>query len=71
MKPLFKSTSACNAERLSLRLSTNKEGSAQSSVVIKGCCCIAYERLLLDAMHGDSTLFVRRDEAEQAWKWVD
>ena len=32
---------------------------------------IAYERLLLDAMNGDNTLFVRRDEAEQAWKWVD
>jgi len=32
---------------------------------------IAYERLLLDAMAGDSTLFVRRDEAEQAWRWVD
>ncbi len=32
---------------------------------------IAYERLLLDALAGDSTLFVRRDEAEQAWKWVD
>jgi len=32
---------------------------------------VAYERLLLDAMAGDSTLFVRRDEAEQAWKWVD
>jgi glucose-6-phosphate 1-dehydrogenase len=32
---------------------------------------IAYERLLLDALNGDSTLFVRRDEAEQAWKWVD
>jgi glucose-6-phosphate 1-dehydrogenase len=32
---------------------------------------IAYERLLLDALSGDSTLFVRRDEAEQAWKWVD
>ncbi len=32
---------------------------------------IAYERLLLDAMAGDSTLFVRRDEAEEAWKWVD
>ncbi|NBB52165.1 glucose-6-phosphate dehydrogenase [Rhizobium sp. CRIBSB] len=32
---------------------------------------VAYERLLLDAMNGDSTLFVRRDEAEQAWKWVD
>ena len=32
---------------------------------------IAYERLLLDALAGDSTLFVRRDEAEQAWKWID
>ena len=32
---------------------------------------IAYERLLLDAMNGDSTLFVRRDEAEQAWRWID
>ena len=32
---------------------------------------IAYERLLLDALAADSTLFVRRDEAEQAWKWVD
>lgn len=32
---------------------------------------IAYERLLLDALAGDSTLFVRRDEAEAAWEWVD
>ncbi len=32
---------------------------------------IAYERLLLDALNGDSTLFVRRDEAEEAWAWVD
>jgi glucose-6-phosphate 1-dehydrogenase len=32
---------------------------------------IAYERLLLDALNGDSTLFVRRDEAEKAWEWVD
>ena len=32
---------------------------------------IAYERLLLDALAGHSTLFVRRDEAEQARKWVD
>ena len=32
---------------------------------------IAYERLLLDAMQGNSTLFVRRDEVEQAWTWVD
>lgn len=31
----------------------------------------AYERLLLDAMSGDATLFARRDEVEQAWKFVD
>jgi len=30
----------------------------------------AYERLLLDAMHGDSTLFTRRDEVEAAWTFV-
>ena len=32
---------------------------------------IAYERLLLDVIHGNSTLFVRRDEVEEAWRWVD
>jgi glucose-6-phosphate 1-dehydrogenase len=31
----------------------------------------AYERLLLDAMAGDATLFARRDEVEQAWSFVD
>jgi glucose-6-phosphate 1-dehydrogenase len=31
----------------------------------------AYERLLLDCMHGDSTLFTRRDETELAWALVD
>jgi glucose-6-phosphate 1-dehydrogenase len=31
----------------------------------------AYERLLLDAMLGDSTLFIRRDEVEAAWALVD
>jgi glucose-6-phosphate 1-dehydrogenase len=31
----------------------------------------AYERLLLDAMLGDSTLFTRRDEVEEAWAFVD
>ena len=30
----------------------------------------AYERLLLDAMRGDQTLFTRADEAEAAWKIV-
>ncbi len=31
----------------------------------------AYERLLLDAMLGDPTLFIRSDEVAQAWKIVD
>jgi glucose-6-phosphate 1-dehydrogenase len=31
----------------------------------------AYERLLLDAMSGDATLFARADEVEQAWAFVD
>jgi glucose-6-phosphate 1-dehydrogenase len=30
----------------------------------------AYERLLLDCMLGDSTLFTRRDEVEAAWTFV-
>ncbi|MBS3744844.1 MAG: glucose-6-phosphate dehydrogenase [Wenzhouxiangellaceae bacterium] len=32
---------------------------------------IAYERLYLDAIEGNGTLFVRRDEVEAAWSWVD
>jgi glucose-6-phosphate 1-dehydrogenase len=31
----------------------------------------AYERLLLDALHGDASLFTRSDEIEAAWAWVD
>lgn len=31
----------------------------------------AYERLLLDAMAGDATLFARRDEVENAWAFID
>ncbi|MDB6148498.1 MAG: zwf [Spartobacteria bacterium] len=31
----------------------------------------AYERLLLDAMSGDATLFARRDEVEGAWSFID
>jgi glucose-6-phosphate 1-dehydrogenase len=30
----------------------------------------AYERLLLDVMAGDATLFMRRDAVEAAWKFV-
>ena len=31
----------------------------------------AYERLLLDAAFGDSTLFIRNDELEAAWEYLD
>jgi len=32
---------------------------------------IAYERLFLDLIEGDPTLFVRRDEVEAQWAWID
>ncbi len=32
---------------------------------------IAYERLLLDLLDGEPTLFVRRDEVEAQWSWID
>ena len=32
---------------------------------------IAYERLLLDLIEGQATLFVRRDEVEAQWQWID
>jgi glucose-6-phosphate 1-dehydrogenase len=31
----------------------------------------AYERLLLDVIRGSQTLFMRRDELEAAWMWID
>ncbi|MCI0598247.1 MAG: glucose-6-phosphate dehydrogenase [Beijerinckiaceae bacterium] len=31
----------------------------------------AYERLLMDVIRGNATLFMRRDEVEAAWRWID
>lgn len=31
----------------------------------------AYERLLMDVVRGNLSLFMRREEVEAAWKWVD
>ncbi len=31
----------------------------------------AYERLLLDVIRNNQTLFMRRDEVEAAWRWID
>jgi glucose-6-phosphate 1-dehydrogenase len=31
----------------------------------------AYERLIMDAMRGDATLFTRNDEVEAQWRIID
>jgi glucose-6-phosphate 1-dehydrogenase len=31
----------------------------------------AYERLLMDIVKGNLTLFMRRDELDAAWRWID
>ena len=31
----------------------------------------AYERLLMDTVNGNLTLFMRRDELDAAWRWID
>ena len=31
----------------------------------------AYERLLIDVVNGDQSLFIRSDEIEQSWRWTD
>ena len=31
----------------------------------------AYERLVMDVARGNQTLFMRRDEVEAAWAWID
>ena len=54
--------SRCAKVPLDLSLTTAFAGSRRR---------IAYERLLLDLIEGDQTLFVRRDEVEAQWKWVD
>jgi len=32
---------------------------------------LAYERLLMDVIRGNATLFMHRDEVEEAWKWCE
>ncbi|MDH3491682.1 MAG: glucose-6-phosphate dehydrogenase, partial [Gammaproteobacteria bacterium] len=31
----------------------------------------AYERLLMEVLRGNPALFMRRDEVEAAWNWID
>ena len=38
---------------------------------LPGALSDAYERLLMDVVRGNPTLFMRRDEVEAAWAWVE
>ena len=31
----------------------------------------AYERLIIDVIRGEQTLFMRQDELEAAWSWIE
>lgn len=37
----------------------------------RGRTPLAYERLLLDVILGNATLFMHRDEVEEAWRWIE
>jgi glucose-6-phosphate 1-dehydrogenase len=41
------------------------------SYFVQGAIPEAYERLLIDALKGDASLFARSDEIELAWKLID
>lgn len=68
-------------EGISLRMAAKKPGAAvqlervkmdfKYNTTFNKATPEAYERLLLDAMAGDATLFARRDEVEFAWKFID
>jgi glucose-6-phosphate 1-dehydrogenase len=49
--------------QLDLNLNPTVRGDKQSAD--------AYERLLVDVIKGDQTLFLRQDELEEAWRWVE
>ncbi|MDV9033071.1 glucose-6-phosphate dehydrogenase [Pseudomonas sp. RAC1] len=69
-------------ERISLRMMTKRPGKGMHLAPVDLDLNLAqafghtrrwdaYERLLLDILEGDSTLFMRRDEVEAAWAWID
>ncbi|MEM0909763.1 MAG: glucose-6-phosphate dehydrogenase [Pseudomonadota bacterium] len=62
--PGLTGSGAMNLQKSKLDLSFSEEFSDER-------IADAYEKLLLEVMIGNQALFVRRDEVEQAWKWVD
>jgi glucose-6-phosphate 1-dehydrogenase len=67
-------------EGLSMRIASKRPGPKVRLYPVKmefnysssfgGTSPEAYERLMLDVMAGDATLFIRRDAVEAAWKFV-
>jgi glucose-6-phosphate 1-dehydrogenase len=62
--PGLTSTSSMDLQKSKLDLSFSEEFSDKRIPD-------AYEKLILEVMIGNQALFVRRDEVEQAWKYVD
>ena len=58
-------------DRAGVRLQPVELDIAQAGALAGPTRRIAYERLLLDLIEGDQTLFVRRDEVEAQWEWID
>ena len=67
-------------ERIFLNLNVKKQGNENEIIPIQmdfcqNCHSIvsaeAYEKLMYDAIRGDSTLFTRWDETEFSWKFVE
>jgi glucose-6-phosphate 1-dehydrogenase len=62
--PGLTSTGSMDLQKSKLNLSFSEEFESKR-------IADAYEKLLLEVMIGNQALFVRRDEIEQAWNWVD
>lgn len=62
---------------LAVSVAGSGEGAPRSLIELEACRAPgpqdmdAYERVLSDAMEGDSTLFARQDYVEEAWRIVD
>ena len=62
---------------LAVSVAGSGEGTPRSLIELEACRAPrpqdmdAYERVLSDAMEGDSTLFARQDYVEEAWRIVD
>src|SRR5262249_39780548 len=80
LEPTVLSVRVQPEEGLSLRIASKLPGPKVRIYPVKlefnyssgfgGASPEAYERLILDVMAGDATLFMRRDQVETAWGWV-